>query len=109
MGGNTNGNNNGNNGNQNNQNGLAGFGFGGQQVPSEIVNLNNAFGTGGGGGAGSGGNNNQNNNGIGNLNDILNQFGTPNTAAAASNPNNDIMGNLGSSSSTDVNEIFPFL
>ncbi|KAF7491931.1 hypothetical protein SSS_03820 [Sarcoptes scabiei] len=70
------------NGNNRNQNqspqgipsdALSGFGFDGQQVPSEIVNLNNAFGT------GMGNNNNANNantrNGN-NLNDILNQFST---------------------------------
>ncbi|KAH7636598.1 hypothetical protein HUG17_10568 [Dermatophagoides farinae] len=96
-----------NNNNNNNQNGLAGFGFGGQQVPSEIVNLNNAFGTGGGrGGGASGTGNNNRNSGAGNLNDILDQFGTPNTVATNNNNNNDL-GNLGSS--TDVNQIFPFL
>ncbi|UXI18865.1 hypothetical protein NH340_JMT04808 [Sarcoptes scabiei] len=101
------------NGNNRNQNqspqgipsdALSGFGFDGQQVPSEIVNLNNAFGT------GMGNNNNANNantrNGN-NLNDILNQFSTN---GGGGNPNVNDMGDFGNfGSSSNGNPLFPFL
>lgn len=78
-------------------NGLSSFGFDGQQVPSEIVNLNNAFGT---------GNNNNQANG-GNLNDILNQFGGSGGGTNTNSQPGDEFGNFGSSSGSTP--MFPFL
>lgn len=87
-----------------NRNQPTGFGFGGQQVPSEIVNLNNAFGT--------GANTNSNNQ----FNDILNQFGANNgggnggggSPGSGGGGDGIDFGNFGAASNDFNNQMFPF-